>query len=106
MISVKLDWWHVALLALAVVGLVALAFGWTPGALVALLGLGASAGKARRDRKQPDATDAIPDRPEPDTSEPVTEYSEAADDVQGAVADQEVEEMTTDEIKQIIEEGL
>jgi len=106
MITVELKWWHIALIAVAVAALLAYAVGWGPAAIVGLLGAGASAQKGRGAESQTGSTDPVPDRPEPETTEPVTEYSEAADDVEGAVADQPAEEMSIEEIEQIIEEKL
>jgi len=105
-IQISLRWWHIALIALAVTALLAYAVGWGPATIVGLLGAGASAKKGRGDASQSDPTDPVPDRPEPETTEPVTEYSEAVDDAEGAAADQEVEEMTTEQIEKIIEDGL
>ena len=75
MIDIQLKWWHVALLALAVAGLLAWALGWRPGAIVGLLGLGGAVADRERRRQQ--------EPPDPKT---------AADDL-----DEEIDEATDDE---------
>jgi len=105
-IDIKLDWWHVVLLGIAAAGLIALAFGWAPGAILTLLGVTGAGVRESQKGESPAQTDPVPDRPEVEESEPVTEYSEAVDEVEESVAEDVAEEMTIDEVEQTIEEGL
>mgnify|MGYP006291873681 CR=1 FL=1 len=90
-LEIRIDWWHVALLGAAALGLVALAFGWRQGAILTLLGLGASAEKARRDRDQPDSADHDPTTTADDLDEAI---DEAADDEQNPDGDELHEDWT------------
>jgi len=83
-LEIRIDWWHIALLGAAALGLVALAFGWRPGAILTLLGLGASAEKARRDRNQPDSAEPDPTTTADDRSNAI---DEAAGDIRAELRD-------------------
>lgn len=72
-IELDIDWWHLALLGVAVAGIIAALLGWEPGLLLSLLGMGGSAERERRRRSvSPTIDEPSPDdyqRPEIDDDE-------------------------------------